>query len=47
VFSDPAATPETVDARGAEFLALSTSIWSATDPAAAIRAIAAALQGSA
>ena len=44
VLSDPAATPETVDARGAEFFALSTSIWSATDPAAAIRAIAAALQ---
>ena len=44
VLSDPSATPETVDAKGAEFLALSTSIWSATDPAAAIRAIAAALQ---
>lgn len=43
VFSDATATPETVDARGAEFLALSASIWSAKDPVAAMAAIAAAL----
>lgn len=43
VLSDPAASPETADARGAEFLALSTSIWSASDPAATMAAIAAAL----
>ncbi len=43
VLSDPGATPETVDARGAEFIALSTSIWSATSPAAAAKAIADAL----
>ena len=42
VLSDPAATAET-DALGAEFLALSTSIWSAADPAAAMAAIAATL----
>ena len=42
VLSDPGATPA-VDPRGAEFLALSASIWSADDPAAAAAAIAAAL----
>jgi thiamine-phosphate pyrophosphorylase len=41
VLSQPDATAETVDARGAEFLALSQSLWSAADPAAAMRAIAA------
>lgn len=44
VLSDPSAQPDTVDAKGAEFLALSTSIWSAADPAKAIHAIAAALK---
>ena len=42
VLSDPAATAA-VDARGAEFLALSSSVWSADDPAAAIAAIGSAL----
>jgi len=42
VLSDPAATPD-LDARGAEFLALSDSIWSADDPAAAAAAIANAM----
>jgi thiamine-phosphate pyrophosphorylase len=40
VFSDPAATPETADALGCEFLALSESIWQAASPAAAVAAIA-------
>ncbi|KKB86361.1 hypothetical protein VW29_01920 [Devosia limi DSM 17137] len=44
VFSDPAATPETVDSQGAEFLALSTSIWAAATPGPALAAIAAALE---
>ena len=43
VLSLPDAAPGS-DARGSEFLALSTSIWSATSPAAAMRAIAAALE---
>lgn len=42
VLSNPAATPA-VDPRGAEFLALSNSIWSAPDPVAAASAINAAL----
>jgi len=42
VLSDPGATP-TTDPRGAEFLALSDSIWSADDPAAAAAAIVNAL----
>ncbi|MBU1305234.1 MAG: thiamine phosphate synthase [Alphaproteobacteria bacterium] len=41
VLSDPGADAS-VDARGAEFLALSTSVWSAADPAAAVAAIASA-----
>jgi len=39
VLSLPDAGPE-ADAHGAEFLALSTSIWSAPNPAEAVRAIA-------
>lgn len=42
VLSDPGATPAS-DARGAEFLALSTSIWSAPSPAAAAAAVRDAL----
>ncbi|MBS3847224.1 thiamine phosphate synthase [Devosia sp. BSSL-BM10] len=42
VLSDPAASP-TTDTRGAEFLALSTSIWSAADPVAATATIVDAL----
>ena len=38
VLSDPAADAG-VDSRGAEFLALSTSIWSAASPVAAVTAI--------
>ena len=38
VLADPQAIPGS-DARGAEFLALSTSIWAAGDPAAAARAM--------
>jgi len=44
VFSDPAATPETADAQGAEFLALSTSLWAASAPGPTLAAIAAALE---
>lgn len=44
VLSDPSATAEQVDSRGAEFIALSTSIWSAAEPAKAMRAIADALR---
>lgn len=44
VLSLPAAAAGAADARGAEFLAVSTSIWSATDPAAAIAAIAADIE---
>ena len=44
VLSDPFATEKKVDSRGAEFLALSTSIWSAPEPAKAMRAIADALR---
>jgi thiamine-phosphate pyrophosphorylase len=38
ILSDPAAAAG-VDSRGAEFLALSTSVWSAASPAAAVTAI--------
>ena len=47
VLSQPDATPETADARGAEFLALSQSLWSADAPAGAMQAIAAMLGGKA
>ncbi len=43
VFSQPDASAETVDPRGAEFLALSTSLWSAPDPARLAGAIGEAL----
>lgn len=43
VLSQPDAGPDTADAHGAEFLALSDSVWSAPAPAAAIHAIAARL----
>jgi len=45
VLSLPAPMPGT-DARGAEFLALSASLWSAPSPAAFIRDIAASLGGT-
>ncbi|MET3924079.1 thiamine phosphate synthase [Devosia sp. 2618] len=41
VLSQPAA--DTVDARGAEFFALSDSVWSAANPAQAVAAIVASL----
>jgi thiamine-phosphate pyrophosphorylase len=44
VLSDPEATPESADAGGCEFVALSDSVWGADDPAAAIAAIAGALE---
>lgn len=47
VLSQPDAAAETVDARGAEFLALSQSLWSAPEPARAMQAIAATLGASA
>lgn len=40
VLSLPDAAPGAADARGAEFLALSQSLWTAASPAAAMRAIA-------
>lgn len=40
VLSLPDAAPSATDAGGAEFLALSQSLWSAASPAAAVRAIA-------
>jgi thiamine-phosphate pyrophosphorylase len=43
VLSLPAATADAADARGAEFVALSDSIWSAPAPAEAARAIASGL----
>ena len=43
VLSQPDAGPDNADARGAEFLALSQSLWSAASPAEAVQAIAAAL----
>jgi thiamine-phosphate pyrophosphorylase len=47
VLSQPDATAETADAQGAEFLALSQSLWSASEPARAMQAIAASLGVSA
>jgi thiamine-phosphate pyrophosphorylase len=47
VLSQPDANAETADPRGAEFLALSHSLWSAPDPAGAMQAIAARLGDSA
>lgn len=47
VLSLPEATPGALDARGAEFLALSHSIWSAQAPAQAMQAIAGALEENA
>lgn len=47
VLSQPDADAETVDARGAEFLALSRSLWSTAEPAKAMQAIAATLGASA
>lgn len=47
VLSLPEATAETADAQGAEFLALSQSLWTAPAPAAAMTAIAAKLEVSA
>lgn len=47
VLSQPDANAETADARGAEFLALSQSLWSATEPASTMRAIAVRLGVSA
>ena len=44
VLSLPAATAEDADARGAEFAALSDSVWSAPAPAQAAQAIAAGMQ---
>lgn len=43
VLSDPAAIGPDIDSAGAEFLALSASIWNAASPAQAMRAIAQAL----
>ena len=47
VLSQPDAAAETADARGAEFLALSHSLWSTAAPAETMRAIAAELGVSA
>ena len=47
VLSQPDADAETADARGAEFLALSQSLWSAPEPAKTMQAIAAGLGVSA
>lgn len=47
VLSDPAATAATADASGCEFLALSASVWTSADPAAAVAAIAARLEHAA
>ena len=44
VLSLPAAAPGAADALGADFLALSDSIWSASAPAETMRAIAAGLE---
>jgi thiamine-phosphate pyrophosphorylase len=46
VLSDPEAL-EAPDARGAEFLALSTSLWASAAPADAIRTVAASLRETA
>jgi thiamine-phosphate pyrophosphorylase len=47
VLSRPDAAPGNADAQGAEFLALSASLWSAASPAEAVQAIAAGLGVSA
>lgn len=47
VHSDPSAQPGQLAATGAEFIALSDSVWSAADPAAALAALAAAARESA
>nr|WP_314257729.1 thiamine phosphate synthase [uncultured Devosia sp.] len=47
VLSLPQAAPGATDPRGAEFLALSDSIWTASSPADAMRAIAADLETTA
>lgn len=47
VLSQPDAQADSADARGAEFLALSQSVWTAPTPAAAMQAIAQTLEGSA
>ena len=47
VLSDPDASAEKVDSLGAEFVALSSSIWSAPTPAEAMGAVAEALKASA
>jgi thiamine-phosphate pyrophosphorylase len=47
VLSDPGAQADTLDTQGAEFFALSTSIWSAPAPNEAMRAIAEALKANA
>lgn len=47
VLSDPQAAAERVDSLGAEFIALSTSIWSAASPAQAMQAIAGVLKETA
>ena len=47
VLSQPDAGPDTADPRGAEFLALSQSLWSAPSPARAMQAIASSLGVSA
>jgi thiamine-phosphate pyrophosphorylase len=47
VYSDPAATADTIDATGAEFIALSNSIWSAADPKEALATFSKAVQADA
>lgn len=47
VLSQADATPESADGRGAEFLALSQSLWAAPEPAKVMQAIAARLEVSA
>ncbi len=47
VHSDPAAQPGAITATGAEFIALSDSVWSAADPAKALAALADATQENA
>lgn len=44
VLSDPEATEDTADDQGCEFLALSSSIWRADDPAATLALIAQRLE---
>lgn len=38
IYSHPAATPEALDATGAEFIALSDSVWASDDPATVLGA---------